>query len=84
MGANDLQGVYMHNLRGLYRLRLLVHGQSMENVMTKQERVWKLNEELGEEQAQVVQEIEDAGRAESWEAFFKQEVLGRKSHYKPE
>jgi len=52
--------------------------------MTKQERVWKLNEELGEERAEVVQQVADAEKAESFEAFFKQEVLGRKSHYKPD
>lgn len=50
--------------------------------MSKQERVWALNEELGEDEARVAQEIEDAGRLESFEAFYKQEVLGRKSNFK--
>ena len=49
--------------------------------MTKQEKVWKLNEELGEELATAVQQIEDAEKAEHFERFFKQEVLGRKTSY---
>jgi len=44
-------------------------------------RVQRLNEELGEEQAKVIQQIEDAEKLESYEAFFKTEVIGRKTSY---
>jgi len=52
--------------------------------MTKQERVWKLNEELGEERAAAVQQVDDAEKAENFEDFMRQQVLGRKSSYKPD
>jgi len=44
-------------------------------------RVQQLNEEVGEEQAKVIQQIEDAEKLESYEAFFKTEVIGKKSSY---
>lgn len=50
--------------------------------MTKQEKVWALNEELGEHQAMVQQQVADAEKAEHYESWFKKEVLGRKSNYK--
>ena len=52
--------------------------------MTKQERVWKLNEELGEAQAAVQQQVADAEKTAHYEEWFKKEVLGRKSNYKPD
>ena len=47
-------------------------------------RVQQLNEELGAEGAKVLLQTEDIARAEHWEAFFRQELLGRKSNYQPE
>lgn len=44
-------------------------------------RVQELNEAVGEESAKVIIQMEDAARLESWEAFFRQEVIGRKSSY---
>ncbi len=51
--------------------------------MSKQERVWALNEELGEKRATAVQQVADAEKADHFEQWFKKEILGRKSNYKP-
>ena len=51
--------------------------------MTKQEKVWWLNAFAGEERAAVIQQVADAEKAEAFEAFFKTDVIGHKSTYKP-
>ena len=50
--------------------------------MTKIERVWKLNEELGEDRARMVQEEQDREKLASWEMWFATQLLGRRSSYK--
>jgi len=52
--------------------------------MTKQEIVWELNGWFGEEEAEVLQQVDDAEKAEHFELFFKTEVLGHKSSYQPD
>jgi len=52
--------------------------------MTKLEMVWKLNEELGEDEARVQQEMAQTAKEEHYEQWFRTDILGHKSNYKPE
>jgi hypothetical protein len=52
--------------------------------MTKQEKVWSLIDAVGEELAIIIQQNDQAEKEAHFEAWFKQEILGRKSTYEPE
>ena len=43
--------------------------------------VWALNTLIGEEEAQVKQQVDDAQKLAAFEAWFRQEILGHKSTY---
>ena len=52
--------------------------------MTKQEIVWARILADGEAAAVVDGQIEDMLKAQHYEMFFRQQILGRKSTFKPE